>query len=138
LIILFRNPKDSIASILKLTKDYYEAWDTEKANRYYCERLEFLNNISSQKQKSDVLFIDSDQLIINTDSTLARLSQFLELDTPLSAEYKRFSFTGVKGDPGEKISKGKIILDKHISTDFNDTNDLAFIAYSKLMDSQFR
>ncbi len=134
LLVLVRNPQDSIESIMNLTKKHYEPWSYEKASQYYCDRLQFLDEICSKKTPDDFLFVNSDLLIQQTEKTLQKLSDFLRLSPNLKPEYTSFSYTGVKGDPSKNISSGKILKTELISTDFLKSNDQASLAYLKFVE----
>jgi len=134
LIVLVRNPIDSISSIMKLTKKYYEPWDHEKSSPYYRKRLEYLDRVCSQKNKADLLLVDSDMLVERTDDTLKKISMFLGLSSNLSSEYSKFSFTGVKGDPSENIMSGQVQIDRSVSKDFYDSKNPACIEYLEFLE----
>jgi len=133
LIVLVRNPIDSIESIMKLTAKYYEPWDYEKSSGYYLERLKFLDKVCSQKKNEDLLFINSDMLIQSTEDTLGLISKFLELPSNLSSDYSKFSFTGIKGDPSKNIQSGQIQNDGKISTEWIDSKELVCLGYKELL-----
>lgn len=110
-LFLVREPAASISSLLELGKrrPVPECQSAEAAITYYVERLHDLEMLA-QRLHEPFLFIESDQLIEHADRELDRLTQWLQLDTPLRAEYERFSKTGVGsfGDTSESIHRGII------------------------------
>lgn len=129
LIILIRNPIDSIKSIMRLTNEYFEPWSYERARDYYCERLEYLEQICIKKDKADILIVNSDSLILDTDNTLIKLSRFLGLSSNLNSNYSKFNFTGIKGDPSNKIQTGEVLKSEKISHNLMDVNNRASSVY---------
>jgi hypothetical protein len=110
LIFLTREPPETIASIVKLTKTYYEGWSVEKAADYYVQRL---NTLARQAQaiRGDghgVAFTYRD-LIEKAPVTFGRLQSFLGLDAGFSEQYALQEFTGSRGDPSDKIRAGRIL-----------------------------
>lgn len=115
LVFMIREPEATVKSILKIFADKPESqWaDQESAERYYVERLQALAHLSSVF-KGRYLFLKSEDLILDTEHTLQALTRFLELSTPLSERYERFSKTGRRGfgDSSSNITTGKIVKDK--------------------------
>lgn len=108
ILVLVRNPEDSIRSILRLTSTFYSSWTEEQAAKYYLERLHFLLKVLNSKMNPKPIIIDSDTIINNSKTELLMLSKHLSLNHVLSEEYKIFDFTGISGDPTEKIHLGEI------------------------------
>jgi len=101
---------DSIASLLKMTNEFYSPWTSEKAAEYYIARMQTLthyrNLVQDQKRNLSITYSD---LVDNHRKTLIQLQEFLNLEKPLSPVYSLRKFTGKKGDPSAKIYSGKII-----------------------------
>ena len=76
----------------------------------YKRRLNRIERYGRQIQ-DNALFIESEQLIDNTEVILDLLTDWLKLGEKLSPHYKTFKYTGVRGygDPSEIIKTGKII-----------------------------
>ena len=53
-----------------------------------------------------------EQIVGGKAAKLARLSKFLDLEPGLSPRYRRFQFTGSRGDPSEMIQEGRIVTDR--------------------------
>jgi len=108
IIFLLREPESTIKSIMNMGHitgiDWYK--DPEKATDYYCSRLLKLEEYS--KQIDDSFFIDSNDLVEDTENLLNTLSNWLHLEKPLEKEYSIFSHTGEAGygDPSQNIKSG--------------------------------
>lgn len=133
IIILVRVPHHSTASLMRLSEEFYDsAWNCEKAERYYIERLNYLKQLQNDWMNSaNLVQVDYDSFLSNPDSHLQKLSAMLRLQTPLNRDYKIFSFTGKKGDPSPDIQTGTIIRssEKHKNTDRDLVSKEAWSAY---------
>jgi hypothetical protein len=113
-ILLYRAPQSTLKSIINmgdLTGD--DGYKNQSiATDYYCNRLRRLAEYA--KKDIDVLFIDSDELVNNTEEVLIKLSNWLCLASPLSSNYTIFNRTGVTGagDPSKNIMSGQIVKTK--------------------------
>lgn len=111
-ILMLRKPEQSIKSIISLYRknepDHGYA-QAEGASRYYISRLIEISNIA-QSIPRNYFYLDAEDLIDTTTVTLASLSTWLNLRTPLSAEYKLFNKTGAPqaGDDSARIRTGGI------------------------------
>ncbi len=109
-IILIRQPNETISSILKLSEKFYNnSWTVMDAANYYLDRLKFISSILKNKKPNDIKLILSDQLINDDKNILQSVSHFLGLKIPLKSNYSTFSFTGLHGDPSKNINSGYII-----------------------------
>ncbi|HEC06618.1 MAG TPA: hypothetical protein ENJ12_07190 [Thiolapillus brandeum] len=110
-IFLLRKPEHTIKSIIKMGHitgiDWYK--DPVEATEYYCSRLSGLEEYA-RKFGTGNLFIDSEDLVDNTDHTLHRLTKWLNLEVPLDNRYSIFPDTGRPGygDPSNNIRSGMI------------------------------
>ena len=123
LIILLREPESTLKSIVNmgdlLKKDKYQ--NQNLAFEYYCNRVKVLSEYA--KSNYDVFYVDSEELVKNPNSVLARVSSWLELDQSLSQQYSIFNRTGATraGDPSRNILEGKIIqTSKHEGIDLDE------------------
>lgn len=107
LIFLYRNPEETFESIRLLTKEYYKEWSHSKIEKYYINRLKFLIQLRNSTPNS--ISVESDELIYNSLDCFNKLETFLAINEKFSTQYLTKAFTGIKGDPSEIISKGKII-----------------------------
>lgn len=119
-IIMIRDPRDTIASIIKLYSKKNEKHDLANVNgasEYYLERLVKLKEYSKELN-GDYFFLDADQLIVNTDYMLNSLSNWLNLKEPLRKEYQIHKKTGLEGvgDSSDKMNSG-VILPKRVSSE---------------------
>jgi len=89
-------------------------YNLNQAVDYYCNRLEELSEYS-KKIKTNLYFLQSEELISNTDQVLNGISKFLKLEFPLANMYETFRFTGRigHGDSSENIQKGTIVQTKN-------------------------
>lgn len=113
ILMTIRQPESVLKSIISLFAQKNPAHDYANPNgvtQYYIERLAKLYQFSQQYPQSYYYF-DAELLRTETQSTLATLSQWLHLDSPLSAQYQCFSQTGVAGagDTSPAISSGKVL-----------------------------
>ena len=114
-IFLLRKPESTLKSIINMGFITGEDWykDPEQALKYYCSRLERLEKLSI-KTKGNYFFIESDELIYNTETTLTNIATWLELKHPLTKEYSIFNNTGKPkyGDPSAIIKSGILMKTK--------------------------
>ncbi|MEM8844736.1 MAG: hypothetical protein AAGB35_06790 [Pseudomonadota bacterium] len=85
----------------------------EMASEYYCSRLLHLTEFS-KILNGNYFFIESDDLLDETNFVLENLTNWLDLPTPLNNSYTEFDNTGKPGygDPSEKIHARKLIKTK--------------------------
>lgn len=110
-IFLLRDPKASLASLMELSRVFYgHSWTVPRAVDYYVSRLQFLGELGSGLAgRARAACITYEQLIASTAPILARLQQFLGLASGFATEYERQPFTARRGDPGPKISQGRVV-----------------------------
>jgi len=104
-IVLVRKPQDTLPSIVKVT----ERDAPEDALEYYIGRLQRLDELIPHLGER-VIFVTYQDIVEHTENVLQKIEQFLELQSPLTSEYKTMWSTGqeVIGDPTETIHTGKI------------------------------
>jgi len=112
ILISLLEPERTIKSIVALftrkeIDDLY-ASPVEAAN-YYVDRVQALAGFSRTASRSYYYF-DAELLQRAPERLLPKLSEWLELDSPLSERYQTFSHTGKprKGDSSERIHSGVI------------------------------
>jgi len=111
-IVLVRRPRETVRSIIEMGLIHSPvAWhrDFELVARYYETRLAGLL-LLTEALRGRVVFLAAETLLANTREVLDQLGVFLELQTPLQTEYRRFAHTGELGfgDPSKAISTGRI------------------------------
>jgi len=140
-VLLIRNPEETIASIEKLGGPFgINEHDEFNSSEYYVNRLEYLVNLSKQIPKKNQLFLTYEELVTDTEYTLKRLSAFLELKTALKKDYTIKNTTGKYGDTSNNIKKGTIIitekkllkLDSEIKIKLNKTFKDAYVFFKKV------
>jgi hypothetical protein len=112
LLVSLLEPERAIRSIVDLFQkkgpdELYASPDA--AARYYIERLEWLAEYS-RSVRLPYCYYDAELFQTAPERLLQKLTDSLELDTPLSERYQVFSQTGKarKGDSSEYIRSGKI------------------------------
>jgi hypothetical protein len=113
ILVALRQPEPTLKSIVSLfakkaIDDLYA--DPAGATRYYVERLQALAAFSRQQPKRYYYF-DAERIRNDTRRLLDDLGQWLQLGSPLTADYQLFAQTGVagKGDSSPAIATGRII-----------------------------
>ena len=112
ILISLLEPEHTIKSIVNLfaqkeIEDLY-ASPVEAAN-YYIARIQALADFS-RTANQPYYYFDAELFQRAPEKLLPRLSDWLELDSPLSERYQIFSHTGKarKGDSSERIHSGRI------------------------------
>lgn len=113
LILALRQPEQTLKSIVNLfaQKNTGHPYSyPEGATQYYLERLESLAAFS-QRHPQRYFYFDAELIRSDTESVLKKLGKWLQLDSPLTPHYQRFSKTGVAGagDTSTAIGSGAII-----------------------------
>jgi hypothetical protein len=105
-IILIREPKRALASIMKLLK-----CPESQAVEAYVSRLETLTRYGLLL-RNRALLVEYDNLVNNGGDMLAVITSFLDLNSPLVESYATHRMTGRVigyGDPSENIKIGHIV-----------------------------
>jgi hypothetical protein len=118
ILFLVRNAEDTLRSIVNLFLGEHRSGpisNPEQALDYYAARLQRIEEYSAQLGRN-AKFLQAEKLLDDTDTVLDSLSQWLELDEKLSANYRTFKFTGVDhyGDPSPNIKAGQIVTDAEV------------------------
>lgn len=111
ILLSLRQPEPTIQSIVHLyrQKDGGDLFDSpEKAARYYIERVRALADFA--QPNPGYFYFDAELWQRAPEQLLPRLAAWLELDSPLSEQYRTFSHTGkpLKGDSSPRIHRGSI------------------------------
>jgi hypothetical protein len=112
-VVLIRQPRDTVRSIIEMGLTHSPiAWhrDFESVARYYETRLAGLLRLT-EALRGRVVFLEAEALLVNTRAVLDQLAAFLQLQSPLPMEYRRFAHTGEAGfgDPSQAIGAGRIM-----------------------------
>lgn len=105
-IILFREPEATLRSMMSLA-----IWHEKQALDLYVNRLRRLVEYGSVLG-SRALPVEYDDLVEHTEETLAKLTAFLNLPSPLQPTYRTHRMTAHVagyGDPSENIKTGRIV-----------------------------
>jgi hypothetical protein len=109
LLFLVRHPAASLASLLDLTRTYYEPWSVAQAVDYYVERVDTLAGYArAQRVGAHAAFLTYEDLTERTQETLSCLQFFLGTEPNFDATYRLHDFTGKRGDPSANISSGRV------------------------------
>lgn len=111
-IFMLREPEQSIKSLVALYRErspQRPESTPEGATRYYVDRLQTLGRIASALG-SRYFYLDAEALIDRTDATLAALSDWLSLTSPIPSEYETFALTGRRssGDSSSRLKSGRV------------------------------
>jgi hypothetical protein len=125
-IFSLRRPQEVIPSILSLYNriDPSHEFNSESfATRYYVSRLDELENIAQQLERG-FFYLDAEALNYCPDKCLPILSNWLNLDTPLSTTYEVQKKTAKEhyGDTSDRIARGQITRQKsdYVNFQFDD------------------
>ena len=111
ILISLAQPERTIKSIVHLyrQKEGGDLFDTpEKAAGYYIDRIQALADFA--QAHPGCFYFDAELWQRAPERLLPRLSEWLELDSPLCERYEIFSQTGkpLKGDSSPRIHSGRI------------------------------
>jgi len=111
-IIMLREPEQTIRSIINLykkTEPNHAYCNAENATQYYIERLQGIYELA-QKIPGQFYYLQADELRHSPEQQLLKLQHYLDLNSPISAEYENFKNTGKEkyGDSSSNIKTGKI------------------------------
>jgi hypothetical protein len=114
-VIALRSPENTLRSIVTLLRGREQtpqvpAPSPELACDYYVSRLHRLR-IDGERLGKRSLYFDAEALVHRPQRTLAMLSEWLELRSPLAPDYKILPRTGEFGfgDPSRNIYSGRIL-----------------------------
>lgn len=110
-IFMLREPEATLKSLLKRHLQNNGADTVGTLTDYYQGRLAFIADMWRNITPEQKLYINSDDLIINTAATLDQLQRFLGLKEPLTTDYQMRKNTGKSGhgDMSDNIKQGKIV-----------------------------
>ena len=110
-LFLLREPQSALASLLELSRTYYEhAWSVAKAVDYYVARMQaFVDLGASIETPGRAALMRYETLTAQPVQSLESLRLFLRLNAGFSPSYPLQPFTTERGDPGPKIKYGKIV-----------------------------
>ena len=113
ILVSLRPAEQTLKSIINLFQkknNNHPYADPVNATQYYIKRLKLIADFCKTYPNS-YYYYDADMLRNDSETTLKKLTQWLELTSPLSSEYQCFSKTGQEraGDSSANIKQGKII-----------------------------
>lgn len=138
-IFCLRSPQETIPSILKLYSGLDPTHDFNResfATEYYVRRLASLDKIARSLHQG-YFYFDAESLKENAEHCLARLSEWLELDTPLSPDYALQKNTSRRryGDTSGRLEAGHVVSEPSAYRDFKcnpDSMDRAYQTYQSV------
>ena len=127
-IFCLRHPQEVIPSILKLYQgiDPAHEFNSEAfATQYYIRRLAMLEDIADSL-KQNFFYLDAESLKLDSENCLRSLSNWLCLETPLSATYEMQRNTSRQryGDSSARLKAGRITNDRQTYLDFEHDPEL--------------
>lgn len=132
-IILIREPCATLKSMMSLS-----IWEEQQAVEIYTRRLEGLAEYG-KLLGSRAIVVQYDHLVDQTDHTLASLTKFLHLGTPLTSDYATHRMTNRIsgfGDPSGNIKAGQIIkTTPHAAVLSTNCLEQASIAFHKCLNT---
>ena len=140
-IFSLRQPERTIPSILKLYQSIdpsHEFNGESFATGYYIERLNTLERIATSLCQG-FFYLDAEVLQAQAQDSLDTLSDWLQLDTPLSSNYSIQKKTAQQryGDSSPRITQGKIVDQKPGYAEFQHDKELlarATATYDRVRD----
>jgi len=108
IILMAREPDATVRSIVKISSGGHDT--ISEAADHYSLRLAQLREILDRRS-GRVLYLEAEALLDDSAATLAEITEYLGLVTPLTESYERFPMTGTAkfGDPSQWISAGTIV-----------------------------
>lgn len=111
-VFMLRAPEQSIRSLAALyaqRRPQAPEATPAGATRYYVERLRTLTQAAAALGPR-FFYLDAESLVEDTEATLAALSDWLALDSPIPSEYGAFALTGRggAGDPSDRLKSGRV------------------------------
>lgn len=119
-VFLIRHPEEALSSAAILSKKNQGFINKSKIVEQYINRLTNLTEIHAKLNANEYYFLTYHDLLLNTESTLSNLSEFLNLKKPLSSKYKIQNFTRKSGDPSVNITNGEIFKTESKRVDFEE------------------
>lgn len=140
-IFLLREPESTIKSLISLgiSRNVQSYENPVQAQKIYSSRLKVLE-MYAQRMKGKFFFVESDDLIDDSDNLLLSLSEWLELDEPLDRNYSTFPHTGRPGfgDPSQNITSGNLFKtsghsDINISSEVLEAANASYVQCKELL-----
>jgi hypothetical protein len=110
-IFNLRPVEDTFKSLLLRHLQHQPASSVHKLQEYYIKRLIYMKELWEALPPENRIYINSDDVIDDTQKSLIKLQEFLSLLEPLSEEYSIDKNTGTSGhgDMSTNITEGKVI-----------------------------
>jgi len=105
-IINIRAPEATLRSLMALF-----GWNEATALECYVSRLAQLSQYG-RNLRERAMVVEYDDLVDQSEGTLAALTRFLAVNPPFKSEYSKNKVNGKMGDPSNNIFSGRIIRTK--------------------------
>lgn len=104
-IVLLRKPEETLKSMMAMSP-----WKEQEVLEIYINRLQSLTHMGSLLKRQAIL-LEYDDLVDRPNDTLAALTDFIGLNSPLSEKYKTHRYTARAGygDPSNNIKSGQVV-----------------------------
>jgi len=140
-VFLLRQPEAAIASLLEMSRVYYEgSWSLQRALEYYVDRLARLRQMGDLLgERAPIGLLHYEQLTQRPTEVLEALRTFLGLQQGFSQSYRVQPFTRTRGDPGPHIMSGRILQNTRAARELNPPQlRVASAAYRECRDALAR
>ncbi|MGO4893895.1 hypothetical protein [Flavobacterium sp. W21_SRS_FM6] len=112
IIIMVREPLATIKSIQQLFSNVDKTHECNRetaATEYYIKRLKELTELA-RRLEGKFYFLNADDLTQTPDTVLPKLTNYLQLKTPINKKYQLFEKTGKEGagDSSKNMTKGEL------------------------------
>jgi hypothetical protein len=106
-VVIVRDPADALPSILSLNSNSIQT--PKEALNYYVQTIQRVSKELRFFGRPFLLLRYSD-LVKDTEDELKRITDYLDLEAPLTPEYEQMWSTGTPtvGDPSSKIELGRV------------------------------
>jgi hypothetical protein len=129
-IILFREPRATVCSMVNVFNPIYP-FRIDDGIQHYRERVACLARyVKLLGSNRNFISLTYDDLVDDTQASLRKLENYLGLSTELNDHYATYKFTGIRGDPSQRIRAGRILprrLIDNVDIDAQELDELRAI-----------
>jgi hypothetical protein len=123
-IILFREPRATVCSMVDVFNPIYP-FRIDDGIEHYRERVTSLARYAELLGANNrIVSLTYDDLVDDTRTSLFKLKNYLGLGTDLSEHYSTYDFSGIRGDPSQRIRAGRILPRRSVDEIDIDPNKL--------------
>jgi hypothetical protein len=123
-IILFREPRATVCSMVDVFNPIFP-FRVVDGIKHYRERVTNLTRYAKLLGSNRTFIsLTYDDLVDDTQASLHKLENYLGLSTDLSDHYSTYNFTGILGDPSQRIHAGRILPRRSVDNIDIDAQEL--------------